>query len=73
VIVVAEAAISLEDAVPYVAAAYAIVWLLTILYLWLLHGKLRRLEGELAAAEQRLAAREAAPEAGAERREPVEL
>jgi CcmD family protein len=69
----AEAAISLEDAVPYVAAAYAIVWLLTVLYVWLLHGKLRRLEGELAAAEDALAAqREPAPP-GAESREPVQL
>jgi CcmD family protein len=69
-VIFAEAAITLEDAVPYVAAAYAIVWLVTVLYVWLLHGKLRRLEGDLAAAEEQLAARRELDEPPRERAEP---
>ena len=37
-------------AVKYVAAAYAVVWLLVLLYVWILRAKYRRLEGEVADA-----------------------
>jgi CcmD family protein len=49
--------IALSTAVKYVAAAYAIVWLLVLLYVWILRSKYRRLEGEVVALEERLAAR----------------
>jgi CcmD family protein len=52
--------IDLETAVWYVGAAYAVVWLLTVLYIGLLRQKLGRLERQLAEAEEQLAAR--APE-----------
>ena len=51
------AAISLSTAVKYVAAAYAVVWLLVLLYVWILRSKYRRLEGEVEALEARLAER----------------
>jgi CcmD family protein len=51
--------VSLRLAVKYVAAAYAIVWALTLLYVWLIGSKLRRMERDLADAEQRLAAQRA--------------
>ena len=37
-------------AVKYVAAAYAVVWLLVLLYVWILRSKYQRLEGEVADA-----------------------
>ena len=49
--------ITLSTAVKYVAAAYAVVWLLVLLYVWILRSKYQRLEGEVAALEERLAAR----------------
>jgi CcmD family protein len=49
--------ITLSTAVKYVAAAYAVVWLLVLLYVWILRGKYQRLEGEVAALEQRVADR----------------
>ncbi len=55
------AAISLSTAVKYVAAAYAVVWLLVLLYVWILRSKYQRLEVEVETLEARVA----------ERREPV--
>ena len=49
--------ISLSTAVKYVAAAYALVWLLVLLYVWILRSKYQRLEGEIEALEARLAER----------------
>ena len=49
--------IALSTAVKYVAAAYAVVWLLVLLYVWILRAKYRRLEGEVADLEHRLEAR----------------
>jgi CcmD family protein len=49
--------ISLSTAVKYVAAAYAVVWLLVLLYVWILRSKYRRLEDEVVALEQRVAGR----------------
>ena len=49
--------ISLSTAVKYVAAAYALVWLLVLLYVWILRSKYQRLEGEVEALEARLAER----------------
>jgi CcmD family protein len=49
--------IALSTAVKYVAAAYAVVWLLVLLYVWILRSKYQRLEGEVADLELRLAAR----------------
>ncbi len=53
--------ITLRTAVKYVGAAYAVVWLATLVYVWLLTSKLRRMERQLEEAERRLAAREAEP------------
>ena len=47
--------ITLSTAVKYVAAAYAIVWLLVLLYVWILRSKYQRLELEVDALEKRLA------------------
>lgn len=49
--------ITLSTAVKYVAAAYAVLWLLVLLYVWLLRSKYQRLEGEVVALERRLAER----------------
>jgi CcmD family protein len=49
--------ITLSTAVKYVAAAYAVLWLLVLLYVWILRAKYQRLEGEVAALEHRLAER----------------
>jgi CcmD family protein len=49
--------IALSTAVKYVAAAYAVVWLLVLLYVWILRSKYQRLEVEVVALEARLAAR----------------
>jgi CcmD family protein len=49
--------ITLSTAVKYVAAAYAVLWLLVLLYVWILRSKYQRLEGEVAALEHRLAER----------------
>jgi CcmD family protein len=51
------AAISLSTAVKYVAAAYAVVWLLVLLYVWILRSKYQRLEVEVEALEARVAER----------------
>jgi CcmD family protein len=49
--------ITLSTAVKYVAAAYAIVWLLVLLYVWILRSKYQRLEGEVVSLERQLAER----------------
>jgi CcmD family protein len=49
--------ISLSTAVKYVAAAYAVVWLLVLLYVWILRSKYQRLEGEVERLERQLADR----------------
>ena len=49
--------IGLGTAVKYVAAAYAVVWLLVLLYVWILRSKYQRLEVEVVDLEARLAAR----------------
>lgn len=49
--------ITLSTAVKYVAAAYAVLWLLVLLYVWILRSKYQRLEGEVAALELRLVER----------------
>jgi CcmD family protein len=49
--------ITLSTAVKYVAAAYAVLWLLVLLYVWLLRSKYQRLEREVVALERRLAER----------------
>jgi hypothetical protein len=55
--------IGLRTAVKYVAAAYAIVWLLTILWVSIVQSKLRRMETQIAAAERELAERRNQPAA----------
>jgi CcmD family protein len=49
--------IALSTAVKYVAAAYAVVWLLVLLYVWILRSKYQRLEGEVERLERELADR----------------
>jgi CcmD family protein len=51
------AAITLGTAVKNVAAAYAIVWALVLLYVWILRGKYQRLEVEVARLEREVAER----------------
>ena len=51
------AAITLSTAVKYVAAAYAIVWALVLLYVWILRSKYQRLEVEVARLEREVAER----------------
>ncbi len=48
------ATITLGTAVKYVAAAYGIVWLLVLVYVWILRSKYQRLEGEVSELERRL-------------------
>jgi CcmD family protein len=52
---VLSADVSLSTAVRYVAAAYAVVWLLVLLYVWILRSKYQRLEGEVERLERQLA------------------
>jgi CcmD family protein len=47
--------LTLRTSVKYVAAAYAVVWVLTLVYVAILRAKLGRLERELDEAERRLA------------------
>jgi CcmD family protein len=47
--------IALSTAVKYVAAAYAVVWLLVLLYVWILRSKYQRLERDVVELEQKLA------------------
>ena len=47
--------LTLRTSVKYVAAAYAVVWILTLVYVGILRAKLGRLERELDEAERRLA------------------
>jgi CcmD family protein len=49
----------LETAVPYVAAAYGLVWIAVLVYVWLIGQKLGRLETELERLEQEVGARPA--------------
>ena len=51
--------IALSTAVKYVAAAYAVVWLMVLLYVWILRAKYQRLEGQVDDLEHRLEARTA--------------
>jgi CcmD family protein len=53
------AAITLGTAVKYVAAAYAIVWALVLLYVWILRSKYQRLELEVERLERQVADRPA--------------
>jgi hypothetical protein len=55
--------LGLRTAVKYVAAAYAVVWLLTILWVSIVQSKLRRMETQIAAAERELAERRERPAA----------
>jgi CcmD family protein len=52
---VLSADVSLSTAVRYVAAAYAVVWLLVLLYVWILRSKYQRLEGGVERLERQLA------------------
>jgi hypothetical protein len=61
--------LGLRTAVKYVAAAYAVVWLFTILWVSIVQSKLRRMESQIAAAERELAERRQTP--APEDREPV--
>jgi CcmD family protein len=47
----------LETAVPYVAAAYGLVWIAVLVYVWLIGQKLGRLEAELDRLEQEVGGR----------------
>ena len=49
----------LETAVPYVAAAYGLVWIAILAYVWLTGRKVGRLESELDRLEQEVASRPA--------------
>ena len=46
--------LTLRTSVKYVAAAYAVVWILTLIYVAILRAKLGRMERELDEAERRL-------------------
>lgn len=53
----------LETAVKYVAAAYGVVWIAILVYVWLIGQKVGRLESELDRLEREMADRRAsAPE-----------
>ena len=45
--------LTLRTSVKYVAAAYAVVWILTLVYVGILRAKLGRLERELDEAERK--------------------
>jgi CcmD family protein len=47
----------LETAVKYVAAAYGLVWLAILVYVWLIGQKIGRLESELDRLEDEVAGR----------------
>jgi hypothetical protein len=49
--------LGLRTAVKYVAAAYMVVWLVTILWVSIVQSKLRRMERQIEAAERELAQR----------------
>ena len=49
--------IALSTAVKYVAAAYGIVWLMVLLYVWILRSKYQRLEAQVGTLERELAGR----------------
>lgn len=49
----------LETAVKYVAAAYGLVWLAILFYVWLIGQKIGRLESELDRLEDEVAGRRA--------------
>jgi uncharacterized membrane protein YciS (DUF1049 family) len=49
--------LGLRTAVKYVAAAYAVVWLVTILWVSIVQSKQRRMERQIEAAERELAER----------------
>ena len=49
----------LETAVKYVAAAYGLVWLAILVYVWLIGQKIGRLESELDRLEEEVAGRRA--------------
>jgi CcmD family protein len=62
----------LETSVKYVAAAYGLVWIAILVYVWLIGQKIGRLEAELDRLEHEVAGRPAprGPEApnGVERK-----
>ena len=60
----------LETAVEYVAAAYGVVWLVVLAYVWLIGRKITRLEAELDRVEAQVGAR-TAPGAAEQERESV--
>jgi len=60
--------IGLRTAIKYVAAAYAVVWLLTLLWVWIVQSKLRRMQGQLDAAERELDRRRQPSGSGADTR-----
>jgi CcmD family protein len=62
------AEITLRTSVKYVAAAYAVVWAVTLLYVWIIGAKLGRMERELEEAERRLADRRAQEHAARDER-----
>ena len=47
----------LETSVKYVAAAYGLVWLAILVYVWLIGQKIGRLESELDRLEEEVAGR----------------
>jgi hypothetical protein len=51
------ASLAFSTAWKYVAAAYGLVWLVILLYVWILRAKLGRMQVQLEAAERELAAR----------------
>ena len=53
----------LETSVKYVAAAYGLVWIAILVYVWLIGQKLGRLEAELDRLEHEVAGRPAPPRA----------
>ena len=58
----------LETAVKYVAAAYGLVWLAILVYVWLIGQKVGRLEAELNRLEDELRSR---PSAGTAEQAPA--
>jgi CcmD family protein len=60
----------LETAVKYVAAAYLVVWVAILIYVWLIGQKVGRIEAELARLERELEVRPPAPSSAPPARDP---
>ena len=45
-----------RTAVEFVGAVFAVVWFVTLVYVWMLYGKIRRLEQVVAETERLLQA-----------------